>query len=195
LNATIFCPNCGERISARARFCPSCGARQEDFQVAAPAPPVPARDAPATPLPTPDEPPAPPAADPPASRPADSPPDSPPVAAEPASAEAPPLPAADVPRAEPGAEREPLKERIGRVDPHAGELSGLLRERLALPGIVAAASAGTTAAGVVLVAGLLIALVTPDASIIGSVGLDVGLIAEAFRQAVGTLLTPMVDPG
>ena len=31
---TRYCPNCGERISARSRFCPSCGARQEDFAVA-----------------------------------------------------------------------------------------------------------------------------------------------------------------
>ena len=32
---------------------------------------------------------------------------------------------------------DPLTERIGRVDPQAGELTALLRERLALPGIVA----------------------------------------------------------
>ena len=46
-----------------------------------------------------------------------------------------------------------------------------------------------------LVAGLLIALITPDASILGIVGLDANLVTETFRQAVGTLLTAMVDPG
>ncbi len=86
-------------------------------------------------------------------------------------------------------------ERIGRVDPQAGELSELLRERLALPGIVAAGIAGATSAGIVLAAGLLIALITPDASILGTVGQDASIVTEAFRQAVGTLLTAMVDPG
>jgi hypothetical protein len=101
-------------------------------------------------------------------------------------------PPADEPKAAP---REPLNERIGRVDPQAGELSELLRERLALPGIVAAGIAGAASGGIVLAAGLLIALITPDASILGTVGQDASIITEAFRQAVGTLLTAMVDPG
>jgi hypothetical protein len=43
---------------------------------------------------------------------------------------------------------------------------------------------------------LLIALITPDASIIGSVGVDASIVTETFRQAVGTLLTAMVEePG
>ena len=47
-----------------------------------------------------------------------------------------------------------------------------------------------------LLAGLLIALVTPDVSIIGSPGIDANVVTEAFRQAVGTLLTAMVEePG
>ena len=69
--------------------------------------------------------------------------------------------------------REPIRERIGRVDPQAGELSDLLRQRLALPGIVAAAIAAGVSAAVVLAAGLLIAVITPDASILGLVGVDV----------------------
>ena len=91
--------------------------------------------------------------------------------------------------------REPIRERIGRVDPQAGELSELLRQRLALPGIVAAAIAAGVSAAVVLAAGLLIAVITPDASILGLVGVDVNVIVEGFRHAVGTLLTAMVDPG
>ncbi len=87
--------------------------------------------------------------------------------------------------------REPVTERVGRVDPQAGELL----ERLAVPGIVAAAVTAGAAAGIVLVAGLLIAIIAPDRSIVGLAGADVGLITETFRQAVGTLLTAMVDYG
>ena len=64
----------------------------------------------------------------------------------------------------------------GAVDPQAAELTGLLRERLALPGIVAAAIAAAVSAGIVLVAGLLIALITPDHSILGAVGIDASLV-------------------
>jgi hypothetical protein len=69
------------------------------------------------------------------------------------------------------------------------------RARLALPGVVAAGIAGATAAGIVLAAGLLIALLTPDLSIVGTVGVRTGFVTEAFRQALGTLLTPMYDSG
>ena len=110
-------------------------------------------------------------------------------------------PPGDEPRRQAGAgeakpqPREPLGERIGRVDPQAGELSELLRERLALPGIVAAGIAGGVSAAIVLAAGLLIAVITPDASILGVVGHDASILTEGFRHAVGTLLTAMVDPG
>jgi hypothetical protein len=51
------------------------------------------------------------------------------------------------------------------------------------------------AAAVVLAAGFVIAFVTPDGSIIGLLGRDVNIVTEAFRQAVGTLLAPVVDKG
>ena len=66
---------------------------------------------------------------------------------------------------------------------------------LAVPGVVAAGLAALAAAAIVLVAGLLIALVTPDASILGVVGRDGGLLTEGFRQAVSTLLAPVIDTG
>jgi hypothetical protein len=116
---TIFCPNCGERISARARFCSSCGASQEEFHVDPPAPDAPPRE---------------------------------------------------------------------HSPPAAPEAPGLARA-----GIVAAASAAGVSAAIVLAAGLLIALITPDASIVGWFGLDAGIVSETFRQAVGTLLTAMAD--
>ena len=43
-----------------------------------------------------------------------------------------------------------------------------------------------------LAAGLLIALITPDGSLVGRVGVDASLLTETFRQAVGTVLTPML---
>ena len=60
---------------------------------------------------------------------------------------------------------------------------------LAVPGVVAAGLAALAAAGAVLVAGLIIALATPDASILGLVG-AMELVSEAFRQAASTLLAP-----
>jgi hypothetical protein len=152
---TRYCPNCGERISARSRFCPSCGARQEDFAVAAEPEPV-AAEPPETAAPEPEPPRAPP----------------------------PPPPRS-----------EPLRERISRVDPQAGELSQLLLGHLAVPGVVAACLAALAATGAVLVAALIIALVTPDNSILGVVGRDGGILTETFRQAVNTLLAPVVDTG
>jgi hypothetical protein len=62
-------------------------------------------------------------------------------------------------------------------------------------GVLAAVLAGVLAAAAVLAAGVVIALVSPDASIVGTAGVDASLAAESFRQAVGTLLAPMVDSG
>ena len=181
---TRYCANCGERISVRSRFCPSCGARQEDFLVSDPEPaPIAAAEPPAPEPPAPEPPAQPASRDP---RRAEEPPHEQP---EPEPLPAPDPPAAEAPRA------EPLRERIGRVDPQAGELSGLLMGRLAVPGVVAAGLAALAAAGAVLVAGLIIALATPDASILGLVGRDGSLISEAFRQAVSTLLAPVIDTG
>jgi hypothetical protein len=175
---TRFCANCGERISVRSRFCPSCGARQEDFLVDDPgveAQPAAVPEPPAAEELRADD--AEPAAVP-----------EPPAAEELRADEAEPA-AAEAPRT------EPLRERIGRVDPQAGELSELLVGHLAVPGVVAAGLAALAAAGAVLVAGLIIALATPDASIIGLVGRDGGFVSEAFRQAVSTLLAPVIDTG
>jgi hypothetical protein len=60
--------------------------------------------------------------------------------------------------------------------------------------MVAAAAAAAISALVVLFAGLLIALLTPEATILGRVGVGVDPVTEGFRHAVGTLLTAMVDP-
>jgi len=219
---TRFCPNCGERISVRSRFCPSCGARQEDFLVsdpgveplAVPAPPAaeelraeeaepepePAavpdpsateelRAEEAEPEPEPAAVPEPPAAEELRAQEAEPEPHAPPDRAAPQPPRAEQAARAQVPRT------EPLRERIGRVDPQAGELSELLVGHLAVPGVVAAGLAALAAAGAVLVAGLIIALATPDASILGLVGRGGGVVSEAFRQAVSTLLAPVLDTG
>ena len=73
-----------------------------------------------------------------------------------------------------------MQQRIGRFDPHAAELSGLLKERLAVPGLVAAGIAGSLSAAIVLAAGLLIAVITPDTFIIGAAGVDANVITEAL---------------
>jgi hypothetical protein len=208
---TRFCANCGERISARSRFCPSCGARQEDFLVSdpevAPAPPAVPEPPAAEELRADESQPAavpePPAAE--ELRADESQPvavPEPPAVEELRADEAEPEagPAADPPAAEPAARAqaprtEPLRERIGRVDPQAGELSELLVGHLAVPGVVAAGLAALAAAGAVLVAGLIIALATPDASILGLVGRGGGVVSEAFRQAVSALLAPVLDTG
>jgi zinc-ribbon domain len=214
---TTYCPNCGEQISARAKFCPSCGARQEDYRIpprapeppaepppaaaAQPEPPPPA--APEPPSPAPESPVAGPstesaaaADDPSPVAPATEP--EPPAAAAAAESpraaaagETPPSARDQAPRREP----RPLHERIGEVDPQAAELTQLIAGRLALPGIVAAGLAALIAAGIVLAAGLVIAFITPDASIVGILGRDVNVVTEAFRQAVGTLLAPVVVKG
>jgi hypothetical protein len=64
---------------------------------------------------------------------------------------------------------------------------------LAVPGVVAAGLSALIATAIVLVAALVIALISPDASIIGLVGRDGGIVTETFRQAVNTLLAPVVD--
>jgi hypothetical protein len=196
---TVYCPNCGERISTRSRFCPSCGARQEDFAVA--EPPVEAEAPAGEPEPEPE--PEPPRAEPepePEPEPlrADEPPPPPPEPARAAEPDPPRAPEPPPPRAaEPPPPRaaEPLRERIGRVDPQAGELSELLMGHLAVPGVVAAGLAALAATGGVLVAALIIAVATPDASILGVVGRDGGILTETFRQAINTLLAPVIDTG
>jgi hypothetical protein len=65
-----------------------------------------------------------------------------------------------------------------------------------LSGVVAAGITAGVSAAVVLAAGVLLALITPENSILGSVGIDAGVVTESFRQAVGTSLTAMVEePG
>lgn len=177
LTETVFCPSCGARISARAKFCPTCGARQEEFQVpsppepepAAPAPPPPAAPEPAAPAPPPPADPTPAAPAPPVEPPPEPPP---PRAPDPA----------------------PAPSRIGRVDPQAAELSDALRQRLTVPGVIAAGLAALIAAGVTLVAGIALAAASPESSILGLVDRDVSVITGGFRHAVGMLLASVVDP-
>jgi hypothetical protein len=169
---TIFCPNCGERLSARARFCSACGAHLEELRLPSPPPPPAPSDA-AWAAGGPPPPPPPP----------------------PRREEAPLL---DKPPPEEEPPRQEEAPANAATEPPAGpaERSGIVRDRLAVPGIVAAAVAAAVSAGVVLAAGLLLALVTPANSILGAVGIDASLVTETFRQAVGTLLTAMVDePG
>ncbi len=88
-----------------------------------------------------------------------------------------------------------ISEDPPREDEPAVPLRPQAPARLAVAGIVAALIAAAVSAAVVLVAGLLIAVITPANSILGQVGVQVDIVTEGFRHAVGTLLTAMVDPG
>lgn len=207
MNDTSFCPDCGAQINAHDRFCTECGARQDEFGAAdeaeRPAPTFPTEAViRAVPPPNPpgdeDSPPPPAGADesrrysstewawehtPAPSFPTEAVIRAVPKPEPPRVDDAPPPP----PPPPPHAAKRPFQD--------ASDLTGALKEQLAVPGIVAALTAGAAAAGIVLVAGLLIALVTPDRSLIGIPGVGASIITETFRQAVGTLLAPMVDPG
>ena len=185
---TRYCANCGERISARSRFCPACGARQEDFLVGDPEP------RPSRPRPVPPARGARAATEPEPRRPRRPPPG--PRARGRARAGAAARSRRD------GARRAPSRRAPSRCAsasgasiPRPASSPGCSMGHLAVPGVVAAGLAALAAAAAVLVAGLLIALATPDASILGLVGRDGGLLTEAFRQAVSTLLAPVIDTG
>ncbi len=187
----MHCANCGTRISNRARFCPTCGARQEDFALPGSAPPAP-RPGPVPPAPLPEPAPEPEPAPPPPEPVVPPPPE--PEPAVPLPGRVPPRPQPPPPGPAPAApqSRPAATERIARVDPQAGELSELLVARLAVPGMIGAVLAALMAAVGVLAAGLVIAAITPDGSILGQLGTDANVVTEGFRQAVGTLLAPVV---
>ena len=70
-----------------------------------------------------------------------------------------------------------------------------MAEGLRRPSVAAACIAAAAAAGGVLAFGLIVAILFPDDSIIGAIGLGGSLLEEAFRQAVGSLLVTFGDPG
>jgi hypothetical protein len=112
---------------------------------------------------------------------------------------------AEPPRAAPAPEPAPrptesappagARERFERVAPGADELASRVAEGLRRPSVTAACVAAAAAAAGVLVFGLIVAVLFPTDSLIGTIGLEGSLVEEAFRQAVGTLLVPFGDPG
>jgi hypothetical protein len=189
------CPDCGEELSARARFCSACGARQPERAPGAPGglwarpqpAPVEGRGAATPPAAVEGEPRAGGEAVTPAGGAGVAPGGEEAVARGGEEAAAPgggPSVAPEV----------PPPSAAGRAAGELPPLPEVLRARLSSPAVVAPALAAAISAGIVLAAGLVIAVITPDDSIVGTAGRDASLLTEAFRQAVGTLLAPMVDP-
>lgn len=157
MSETVFCGSCGGEIAATANFCKHCGANQEPFrQQEAEAPtavqPTQAAMPPSEPQPTPPPSPAQPPSEP-------QQPHQPAPAAPPAGARA-------------GAER---------VAPGAQELADELARHLRTPGVALAGIAALVGLGICLAAGLLLAILTPNASFL-SLGGD-GLLTETLAQA------------
>lgn len=94
-----------------------------------------------------------------------------------------------IPRPQAGA------DRLRRVDPEAGELASQLAAQLTGPGAIVAAASALGAFGAMLVFGLVAAVITPDKSIIGFYGQDSGIIEEALRLSVGSLLARVEADG
>lgn len=160
----VYCGSCGEEIAATANFCKHCGATQEPFRQPEPPPPVPSPQPPQPPAPVP--PPLEPSQQPPPEQqqPAEPPPQPPPQPPPPVS---PPLRGA--------------RESAERVAPGAGELAGELAKHLRTPGVALAGIAALVGLGICLAAGLLLAILTPNASFL-SMGGD-GLLTETLAQA------------
>lgn len=163
-----FCGSCGAEIPATAKFCEHCGADQTQFQVGE-QPESPTVDMSAeaptqvTPPPAQATPPPPPAPEPP-----------PPPAVQPPT---PPSAQAPDPAASPG-----TREKAERVAPGSGELADQLATHLQAPGVALAGLAALTGLAVSLVAGLVLAIVLPNASFL-AVGGGAGLFKEALAQA------------
>ncbi len=159
-----FCGNCGKEIPATASFCEHCGVDQAPFQVEEEQP---GASTPVEPLQPPVAPPPPDAS--PVPGPSASPPPPPPSESPPP----PPPPPPDARAARPSAER---------VAPGIDELVGQLGTHLKAPGVATAGLAALIGAGVCLAAGLILAIVLPNASFL-AVGGGAGLFRETLAQA------------
>ena len=177
----VFCGSCGGQILAAAKFCEHCGANQADFVEEAPTqvePPSPA-DPPAqveppteVEEPTEVEPPAQP--EPPTQVEPPPPPSPPPTP--------PPAPPAPTPPPSPEGQSSGARESAERVAPGAGDLAEQLAKQLNTPGVALAMISALAGLAAVLAAGLLLAIVTPNASFLSLGGS--GLLKETLAQAV-----------
>ncbi len=169
-----YCGSCGQQIDATAKFCKHCGAGQDAFQEEAPPPTevLPSAETPPAP-PSPPEPVTPPPPEPVAPPPPPPPPPAPP----PAPQQPPPPPQA--PQPAPGAA---ARESAEKVAPGAGELVDQLAQQLGTPGVALAGISAMVGVAVCLAAGLVLAIITPNASLLSLGGS--GLLKETLGQAV-----------
>jgi hypothetical protein len=190
-----FCSQCGQGIPASARFCKFCGAPQAELEVGppiaegslfrSPTPPSdeeatavapPAVTAPAPPAATPPSPavptpPPPSAAEPPAARPPLPPPAAAAAPPPPAAAPVPPRAAAQpepYARPTPPSARDLARQAAERVEtaaPGMGELAEQIKTQLSTPAVAAAGLAALWTAGLMLAAGLVLALIPSGGSL------------------------------
>ncbi len=110
-----------------------------------------------------------------------------------------PAPAGNAPGAGPGstpaAGGSPVRDRVGAYDPDAGELLGRVAAGLSIPAVVAAGVTALIGAAVTLAAGLGLAVLFPDDSLIGAVGDGAGTLTEAFRQVPQLLSAGVLETG
>jgi hypothetical protein len=168
-----YCGSCGGEIPATAKFCKHCGADQAPFKLEE-QPAVPAQgEAQAGAVESPA-----PLAPPPQTETAASPPPAEPSPAQPTQPPtAEPAPSAPDAPAWPGA-----REGAERVAPGADELIGRLATHLQAPGVALAGLSALIGAGVCLAAGLVLAILLPNASFL-AVGGGAGLFKETLAQA------------
>lgn len=169
----VFCGACGTAMPTTAKFCPSCGTAQQSYaHPGQPAGAVAGQAGAADPQP----PPPPPGGQ--------SPPGGQPARGALRGQQAPYQDAAEAARRTThGAAR-----RVEAMQPGAGELAAQLGRQLSTPGIVVGAFSGLVAFGVCVVAGLLLAILTPDESRIGALSADTDLLGETLRLAVGSTM-------
>jgi hypothetical protein len=166
----VYCSECGTAMPVTAKFCPSCGTAQQSYtESGQPTGTEGGRaGAPGHQRPPPGG--------------------QPPTGAW-AGQQAPYQDAAAAARR---AAHEAAR-RVETVQPGAGELAAQLGRQLSTPGVLVAAIAGLVALAACLVVGLVLAIMTPDDSIIGSFSADTDLLGETLRLAVGMTMARFGD--
>ncbi|HET8813520.1 MAG TPA: zinc ribbon domain-containing protein [Solirubrobacterales bacterium] len=161
MNERAYCGACGAEIKPDDKFCNHCGADQEPFKAEEATAVMPPESPPADPPPPP-----PPPQEAPAPRP------------EPPQPQPPPPP----PSPPPGGTTT-ARENAERVAPGVNDLFEELGSRLRTPGVALAGLSALVGAGICLAAGLILAIVLPNASYL-AVGGGSSLVEQTLAQAV-----------
>lgn len=160
MSELAYCGQCGQEISATAKFCKHCGADQAPFAIEEPSAPPPPPEPPATEAPLTPEPPVVP----------------PPVTPPPPPAQP------DPPLTEGRAPAPGVRERAEQLAPGSEELVKQLGTHLSTPGVALAGLSALIGFGVCLAIGLVLAIALPNASFLAVAG-GAGIFKETMAQA------------